>query len=113
MHRVERLSSLLREEISWILERDIKDPGIGMVTITGVELSKDYRLARVSFSSLLAEGELQGEQRSLNRAIPFIRKLLGKRLDLKIIPEIVFKKDPGPAHAQRIEEIISRLHGHR
>jgi ribosome-binding factor A len=113
MHRVERLSSLLREEISWILERDIKDPAIGMVTITGVELTKDYRLARVSFSSLASEGKTQEEQQSLNRACPFIRKLLGKRLDLKIVPEIVFKRDLGTAHAQRIEEIISRLHGHR
>lgn len=110
MHRAERVSSLLKEEVSWILERELKDPEIGMVTITEVKLSKDFRLAQVYFSSLASEEQAQVELKALNKASQFIRRLLYRRLDLKIIPEFSFKRDTAFDHARRIETLLARIH---
>lgn len=113
MHRAQRVSSLLKEEVSWILERELKDPEVSMVTVVEVELSKDFRLARVYFSSLASDEQAQAELKALNKASPFIRKLLYRRLDLKMIPELTFERDTAFEYARRIEVLLARIHENR
>jgi ribosome-binding factor A len=113
MHRAQRVSSLLKEEVSWILERELKDPEVSMVTIVEVELSKDFRLARVYFSSLASDEQALAELKALNKASPFIRKLLYRRLDLKMIPELTFERDTAFEYARRIEVLLARIHENR
>lgn len=91
--RKDRLNEQLQQEIATIVHQDVKDPGIGFVTITHVELSSDLSHAKVGFSCLGSEDERLRSQESLDRATPFIRSLIKKRLRLKIIPEIVFSYD--------------------
>ena len=91
--RKDRLNEQLQQEIATIVHQELKDPGIGFVTITRVELSSDLSHAKVGFSCLGGEAERLRSQETLDRAQGFIRSLIKKRLCLKIIPAIVFQYD--------------------
>ncbi|MDH7500692.1 MAG: 30S ribosome-binding factor RbfA [candidate division NC10 bacterium] len=108
-NRADRVSGLLKEEISRLIQKDLKDPRVGFVTITRVSLSRDLRYAKVFFSTY---GDQETQQRSLEglqSALGFIRGELGRRLDLRFIPEIEFHIDGSVEYAFRIEEIIHQI----
>ena len=107
--RLERLQHQLQEEVALILHQELKDPGLGFVTITKVALSGDLSHAKVSYSCL---GDAQARVRSheaLDRATGFIRGLVKKRLRLKIIPELVFRYDETIAHAIELGMKLDQL----
>ncbi|MBI5622615.1 MAG: 30S ribosome-binding factor RbfA [Elusimicrobia bacterium] len=107
--RNDRLNALFMEEISLAL-RSVKDPGLsGFLTVTGVSLSADRKLATVYYSVFGEAEQKQSTTAALRRAAKFIRHTMVKRLSLKIIPEIVFKFDDTPARADRVESILNRL----
>lgn len=109
--RQRRVGELLRAEISEILLREVRDPGIhGLVTITGVEVSVDLAHARVYASIYGDAAAVADTMAALRRASPFIRALLLRRLDIKRVPELVFYLDETPARADRIERLIRQLH---
>ena len=91
--RKDRLNEQLQREIAVIVHQEIKDPGLGFVTITRVGLSSDLSHAKVGFSCLGQDAERLRSQEALDRAQGFIRSLLKKRLRLKIIPALVFQYD--------------------
>ena len=108
--RQRRLGELLRAEISEILLREVRDPGIhGLVTITGVRVSADLGHALVFVSIYGEEGQIPQTLDALDRAGPFMRALLRERLDLRRIPELNFRLDDTPARAQRIEMALKKL----
>lgn len=112
--RQRRLGQLLRAEISEILLREVRDPGIrGLVTITGVRVSADLAHATVFVSIYAGEEQVRGTLEALARTAPFVRALLLRRLDLRRVPELVFRLDDTPARAQRIEETIRMLQQER
>lgn len=107
--RADRVSDLLKEEIAGMLLREIKDPRIGFVTITDVEVTDDLRSARVFFSIIGSNSELEETTRGLNSASGFIKKKLGKRLKMRYIPDIIFKFDSSLEYGSRIDGILRNL----
>ena len=97
--RKDRLNQQLQKEIALIIQHELKDPGLGFVTITRVELSNDLSYAKIGYSCLGGDAERTRTQEALNRATGFVRGLLKKRLRLKIIPGIVFRYDESIAYA--------------
>ena len=93
--RSDRLSDQIRTEISTILRDDVKDPRLKGITIIKVELSKDISKAYIFFSPLNSFSEINFQEvdEALKRAKGFIRSTLGKKLNVKRLPELVFQKD--------------------
>lgn len=107
--RAERVAELIKQEISKLLQKGLKDPRIGFVTVTGVEVSKDLRSSKVYFSVLGDEQAKAESMAGLNAANGFIRRELGKFLHLSHTPEIVFKFDKSIEYGAHINQIIHGL----
>jgi ribosome-binding factor A len=106
--RVERLSDLLKREISSILFHKMKDPRLSLCSVTDVVLSKDYRHAKVYVSFLGTPQQREESIKALNSASGFIRHELG-RVQLKHVPELVFYHDSGAEYSQHIEELLKSV----
>ena len=107
--RADRVSDLLKKEISQMLLREIKDPRIGFVTITDVKVSDDLRFASVFFSLVGGKKELEETIKGLNSASSFIKKKLGKRLRMRYIPTIAFKFDSSLEYGNHINKVLRSL----
>lgn len=108
-HRVGRVGEALKEEISQIVREELKDPRIGFVTVTGVEVAMDLGHAKVHVSILGGEDEVKESMLALNRAAGFVRTELGKRMRLRHTPEIVFKLDQSIEHGLKISHLIHQV----
>lgn len=104
--RVERVSEAVREAIAEMLLREVKDPRIGFVTVTGVSLTDDLRHARVFFSCMGDELARQQTLAGLRSAGGFMKAQLMRRLKLRYAPEIVFQFDPSVAEAERLAGLL-------
>ncbi len=111
--RTAKVNSLIKLEISDIINRKIKDPRVGFATITSVEVSKDLRLAKVFVSVYGDEESKKKTMDGLMSASKFIHNELGKRLRIKIIPDIVFKIDTSIEYSIHISKLIDELKGQR
>jgi ribosome-binding factor A len=112
-HRVERIAEQIREELSQMISTEIRDPGVGLVTITRVKVTADLSLARVYWTVLGEAKDRKETAKALNRAVPYVRHLLSQRLTLRGAPEIKFQYDESVAAQDRIERIIQDLHTER
>ena len=108
--RSDKVGVVIKEEISRMLIREIKDPRIGFVTITRVKVSKDLRFVKVYFSVLGDQSAREDSLRGLNSATGFMRRELGRRLRLRYVPDIVFSFDPSLEHMGRLAELIQEIH---
>jgi ribosome-binding factor A len=109
--RLDRVNQLIKEEISLLLQRGLKDPGLGFVSVTEVDVSKDLRTARVYVSVLGAEETWQSSLAALERARGYIRAWLTPRLRLRMVPHFTFLPDRSMAHAARIQKLLAELRG--
>jgi ribosome-binding factor A len=91
----------------------LKDPGLGFVTITGVEASPDLRSARVYYSVLGDEAQHRETQAALQRAASRIRAVVGRQVRLKFLPELHFEPDVAIERGLRMEELLRRLREER
>ena len=120
--RMARVNEVVREAIGDELER-LSDPRLGLVTVTGVDVSADLRHATVYYSALgrakkrgtgvvpeLEPAQRLATQAALDAAAPHVRTSLGRQVRLKYTPEITFREDPSIAAGDRIESIIRDLH---
>jgi ribosome-binding factor A len=107
--RLDRVNQLLKEEIAYLLRHEVKDPGIGFVTVTEVETSRDLRTARVYVSVLGSEESWQASLQALERARRFLRNALLPRLRMRTVPELTFHADRSMAHAARIQQVLESL----
>ena len=106
-HRTDQVGAQVREEIMAIIQRELKDPRIGLVSITGVRMSPDLRSARVRVSVLGDEAEQKETLRGLNSARGLIRHELGRRLEnLKFSPELRFEIDPSIEYSVHISQML-------
>jgi ribosome-binding factor A len=112
MNRLERVNRLVRDEISTLLQRELKDPGLGFVTVTEVDVAKDLRTARVYVSVLGSEAEWRSSLLALERARGFIRSWLTPRLRMRAIPHLTFLPDRSMAHAAHIQAVLEELRAH-
>jgi ribosome-binding factor A len=104
--RTDRVADAIQEEIARLLLREIKDPRVGMITLTGVRVSADLRHARVLFS-VFGEAERREEALAgLRSASGFVRTQLARRLNLRVVPEIVFEADTSLEEAQRVSRLL-------
>ena len=107
--RLQRLSEQIMEEISALLLKGLKDPRIGFVTITAVDVSPDLSRAWVYFCTPGSEEERERSRSGLQSAAGFIRKALGKRLHIKQIPAFEFRYDTSLDRGDKIERILSEV----
>jgi ribosome-binding factor A len=108
--RAERVGDLIKREISEMLIRGIKDPRIGLATITKVTISDDLRAAKVYFSVMGGEADRERTRQGLVSATGFIKREVGKRIRLRYVPEIVFEFDPSLEYVDHINRLIQELH---
>lgn len=109
-HRANRLGETLKEEISQMIREDLKDPRIGFVTVTSVEVADDLGHAKVFVSVLGDPQQGQDSLAALNRAAGFVRSEIGKRIRLRHTPDIVFKYDSSIEHGAHIAELLREVH---
>jgi ribosome-binding factor A len=107
--RADRVGELVKKEISDILRKEAKDPGIGEITITKVKVSDDLRSAHVYFGVLDRTAEIEQVEEGLRRASGYIHRLLGKRLRLKHIPKPTFIFDRNLDYSFKISEILKEI----
>jgi len=107
--RPERVQEALRQEISKIVQFELKDPRLGFVTITRVELTKDLRYAKVFFSVLGDSKDKKNTLKGLNAAKGYIKGKIPDGVSLRFMPEIAFKIDESLEHAKHIYELLDKL----
>lgn len=107
--RSERLRELFKETVVELL-REVKDPGLsGFLTVTDVELSTDRKNLKVYYSILGSDAEKARAAAALERAAPYLRGLLKKKVTIKVIPNLSFHFDDTPRKASRIDELLNKL----
>jgi len=112
--RVGRVGEQLKKELSQIIQTELKDPRIGFITVTGVEVTSDLSQARVFLSVLGSEEQKEETLKALARGSGFIRSELGKRIRLRHTPELLFKFDSSIEYGSRIESLLEEInHGDR
>ncbi len=105
-HRTDRVGALLQSALSDLLLRGVKDPRVGMVTITGVRLSPDLKHATV-YVSTFGDDEAQARVLAgLASARVYLQSQAGRRLGLRFTPELRFEIDPTIGAAERVEELL-------
>lgn len=108
-HRVQRLNQLLLEELSRVIRRELDDPRVASVTVTGVDCTPDLRHADVYVRTLHEEPTAEEAVEGLEGAEGFLRGVLGRELHLRRIPELRFEVDRTLERAQRIESLLDQI----
>lgn len=107
--RLARLNEQLRREIAELLRTSVRDPRVGDVTVTAVQVVTDLAHARVHVHLPGGATEKEATLEGLRAAAPFLRRTLGKALHVRRIPELHFVEDTSLKHAQRIEAILAEV----
>jgi len=107
--RMKRVNEACKEALGEILQGEMKDPRLGFVTVTKVEVSPDLKTAQVWFSVLGEEEAAEETMEVLNRARGFMRRELGRRVRLRFTPEIVIHRDRGAEASQRVQGILHSM----
>lgn len=111
--RASRVGDQLREEIADLLAREVHDPGIGFLTITRVTVTPDLQQARVYYTTLGDDKAKRESKRALERAAPFLRRQIGRRVRLRRVPELQFFFDDSVERHDRIERILQEIEAER
>jgi ribosome-binding factor A len=108
-----RIGDQIRAELAELLARDVHDPGIGFLTMTRVDVTPDLQQARVYYTTLGDEKARRESRRALERAAPFLRRQIGRRLRLKRVPGLEFFFDESIEQHDRIERILQEISAER
>jgi ribosome-binding factor A len=111
--RAERVEGQLKKEISKILQEDLKDPRVGFVTITRIELTADLRFARIYFSIMGDDAAKEESLKGIKSAMGFIRKLIAERMNMRYVPELYFKLDNSAEYSIELEKTFERIRHER
>ncbi|WP_145580084.1 30S ribosome-binding factor RbfA [Yersinia vastinensis] len=113
--RSQRVSQEMQKEIALILQREIKDPRVGMATVSGIELSRDLAYAKVfvTFLNVLTDkadpDTVKNGIKALQDASGYIRTLLGKAMRLRIVPELTFAYDNSLIEGMRMSNLVTNV----
>lgn len=107
--RVHRVGEQMKKELGDIFQRELKDPRVGFVTVTAVEMSGDLQQAKVYLTVFGTEEQKEDSLKAIAKASGFIRSELGKRIRLRHTPELVFKIDESIEYGSKIEKMLSDL----
>lgn len=108
--RADRVKQLLQQEVSRILQFDMKDPRVKLLSVTAVTLTSDLREAKIFVSSLDPGVEPQACLAVLRRAVGYIRGELGRRMTLRFVPALTFQFDDSLDRQERILSLIDEIH---
>ncbi len=108
--RMDRVASLIREEVSIIIQRELTEPGYGFITVTEVKVTPDLKIAKVYVSILGNSGIREKTLAMLGDKKKYIRLLLGGHIRLKFTPEIHFFLDDTLDRVERINDLIKKTH---
>ncbi len=107
--RREKLQELFKAEASAILQRELRDPRIGFVSVTEVQLSADLRHAKIFVSVLGDQTEKRRTMEALDRAAGYVRSELGRRVSLRYTPEVLFRLDESIERGTRVVALLRRV----
>ncbi len=107
--RIEKLQELIKQEVGKMLLYDIKDPRIGFVTVTDVEMTGDLREAKIFISIMGDDEKISETLEGINSALGFIRREIGKRIKIRFTPEISFALDKSLDYSEHIQKILRRI----
>ncbi|WP_270171785.1 30S ribosome-binding factor RbfA [Paenibacillus sp. SYP-B4298] len=107
--RVGRVGEQIKKELSLIIQQELKDPRIGFITVTGVEVTSDLSQAKVYLSVLGSEEQKEETLKALGRGNGFLRSELGKRMKLRHTPELIFKFDSSIEYGSHIEALLEQI----
>jgi ribosome-binding factor A len=110
MGRIEKVNQQVKREIGRIILQELSDPRLQFVTITGADVSRDLRNARIRFSVLGEEKQMQAALQGLEGAKGMIRRLLGQSMNMRHTPELFFIYDQSVEMSVRIEETLKEIH---
>ena len=109
-HRIERINSLIRQELSELLQRQVKDPRLGnFIAVTEVNTSADFKHARIFISSMEEDGEKQEILEALASATGFFRTRLARSLRMRYTPELSFHWDESIKRGDRLLQLIDEI----
>ena len=106
--RPQKLGDLIQRELSELLQRELRDPRVGMITLTGVDVSPDFSHAKVFFT-ILDKQKLDDAREGLKRAAGFLRSQLAKRIKLYTTPELRFEYDESVERGDRMSRLIDSV----
>ena len=104
--RSQRVVEQIRRELAELIRLEVKDPRVGFITLTDVEITPDYAHAKIFFTSLKGQEGLDEVQKGLRRASSFLRRELGRRIRIHTLPELHFVYDPSVETGNRISALI-------
>jgi len=104
--RLARIGDQIQKDLAALLRTEIKDPRVGMITLTGVEVSRDHRHAKVYFTCMGGPEEVSRTEAGLQHAAGFLRSQLAAGLRLRIVPELHFVHDESVERGMRISKLI-------
>ena len=107
--RADRVAELIRADMSEIISKEVKDPRLHSVTVTAVKISDDLRNAKIYFVEMGKDDCSPEIKAGLTKAAGFIRRELGKRLQLRFVPELMFIHDTSFGYGNRIEKLLAQI----
>jgi ribosome-binding factor A len=107
---MKKVASEIRHAVCQIIEREIKDPRLGFITITYVDVSADLKIAKIYFTIFGNEKQKQDSQDALKSAVGFIRTQMTKYLRIRYMPELDFRVDEFFEYGQKVEDIFKKIH---
>lgn len=111
--RTQRLDAQIRQELMELLQREMKDPRLGFVTITSVETARDLGSARVWVSVLGSEEEREQTMRALSAAAPWLRRKLAERLEIRTVPQLMLRRDDSIETGDRVLRLLKEIEDER
>lgn len=107
--RTDRVAQTLQRELAMLVQTEVKDPRIGMVTLSGVEVSRDMSHAKVFFTTLQDDPAQRRQiQEALNHAAGYLRHLVGQRIRMRVVPSLHFAYDDSVARGSRMSALIDQ-----
>lgn len=104
-----RVGEQMKKELSQLIQKEIKDPRIGFITVTGVDVTNDLSQAKVYLSVMGNEEQKEQTIKALEKASGFLRSEIGKRIRLRHTPELLFKIDSSIEYGSHIEKLLGEI----
>ncbi|MBD3233446.1 MAG: 30S ribosome-binding factor RbfA [candidate division Zixibacteria bacterium] len=112
-HRTERVADQILRDVAETVQHEVKDPKIGFVTFSRVEISDDLKFAKIFYTVLGSEEEQKNSRQALKRSRTFIQSRIGKKLGIRHTPEITFIFDKGLENSLRVNELLNIINEER
>jgi ribosome-binding factor A len=107
--RAERIADHIKDQVSQVLAFEVKDPAVGLLTVTHVKMTSDMGLAHVYYTLVGDEVERRKTARALERATPFVRRRLAEDMNLRRAPDVRFHYDENIERQERVETLLRQI----